>query len=305
MVSYQSILLPDGRKLAYREFGIPDGFPVFYFHGSPSSSLEPLLIGDKEFSQHGFRIIAPDRPGIGESDFQENRKFSDWPKDISALADKLNIDKFAVFGNSAGCGYVLACSAFISDRLTSAVVVSGGWQMNLPEAKKNLKFPYSMFWILADNFPFLIPFLLNTMKGKPDEPREKSLAQAKKMMPAPDYEVLTQNNRVESLTLIMNEALKNKKGAVHDIRMYLKPLNINLPEIQFPISFFHGAEDKNLPIELVKKQVAEIPDARLFIFEKEAHLSTLCNYFDEAAQALLNQDPAGKTENETRYINSR
>ena len=44
---------PDGRKLAYAEFGQPDGYPVLYLHATPSSRLEPLIIGDAIFSQFG------------------------------------------------------------------------------------------------------------------------------------------------------------------------------------------------------------------------------------------------------------
>ncbi|MBK6644170.1 MAG: hypothetical protein IPG44_00215 [Anaerolineales bacterium] len=32
--------LPDGRRLGYDERGAPDGKPVFYLHGSPSSRVE-------------------------------------------------------------------------------------------------------------------------------------------------------------------------------------------------------------------------------------------------------------------------
>lgn len=71
------IILPNDRRLAYAEFGKPEGHPVLYFHGAPSSRLEPLLIGDDVLSRYGLRIIVPDRPGMGRSDFQPNRGFSD------------------------------------------------------------------------------------------------------------------------------------------------------------------------------------------------------------------------------------
>jgi len=29
----QIVKLKDGRKLAYAEFGVPEGKPIFYFHG--------------------------------------------------------------------------------------------------------------------------------------------------------------------------------------------------------------------------------------------------------------------------------
>ena len=38
--------LPDGRRLAYAEWGEPQGTPVFYCHGFPGSRLEARL-GDQ------------------------------------------------------------------------------------------------------------------------------------------------------------------------------------------------------------------------------------------------------------------
>ena len=288
MTNFQFITLSDGRRLNYLEFGKANGHPVFYFHGAPSSCLEPLLIGNEVFIEYGLRIIAPNRPGIGQSDFQINRKFKDWPEDVLSLADHLKLDKFSVFGNSGGGGYVTACAAIIPERLLSAVAVSGGWQMNLPEAKKNLKFPFSVFWTVTAKLPFLLPFLLGTMQSSPKASKEKGLAQAKKMMPAPDYEALIQYDRAEVLARALDEAIINKKGVAWDLRLYLKKFDFNLSEITFPITFFHGEIDKNMPIELVKKMVVQIPNAKLITYENDAHLSTLCNHFNEVARAILN-----------------
>lgn len=288
MTNFQFIILSDGRKLSYLEFGKANGNPVFYFHGAPSSCIEPLLIGNEVFIEYGLRIIAPNRPGIGQSGFQINRKFNDWPEDVLSLANHLNVDKFSVFGNSGGGGYVTACAAMIPERLLSAVVVSGGWQMNLSEAKKNLKFPFSLFWTVVAKLPFLLPFLLGTMKSSPKASKEKGLAQAKRMMPAPDYEALRQYDRAAILARAVDEAISNKKRVAWDLRLYLKKFDFNLSEITFPIIFFHGEVDKNMPIELVKKMVIQIPNAKLITYENDAHLSTLCNHFNEAARAILN-----------------
>src|SRR5262245_15438675 len=102
MPTEKHITLSDGRRLAYSEFGDPAGLPVFYFHGAPSSRLEPLLIGDDALKQTGFRFIAPDRPGIGGSDPKPDRRIVDWPADVSALADALRLKRFGVLGNSGG-----------------------------------------------------------------------------------------------------------------------------------------------------------------------------------------------------------
>jgi hypothetical protein len=36
------IQLQDSRKIAYCEYGDPNGRPVFYFHGTPGSRHEPF-----------------------------------------------------------------------------------------------------------------------------------------------------------------------------------------------------------------------------------------------------------------------
>jgi len=290
MIEYQFITLPDGRKLSYLEFGKRNGHPVFYFHGAPSSCMEALLIGDDVFTKYGMRIIAPNRPGIAQSGLQQDRSFKDWPKDVVALADHLLLNKFSVFGNSGGGGYVTACAAMIPDRLLTAVVVSGGWQMNLPEAKKNLKFPFNLFWTVAARLPFLLPFLLGTMKSNPKESREKAMAKAKKMMPAPDYEALIQKDRAEVLSKTVDEAILNKRGVTMDLRLYLKKFDLDLSEIKFPVTFFHGGADRNMPVELVRKMVGQLLNAKLIIYENEAHLSTLCNHFDATAKAILKNE---------------
>lgn len=290
MTKYNFCTLSDGRKLSYMEFGKADGHPDFYFHGSPSSCLEPLLIGEETFYNLGLRIISPNRPGIGMSDFQNNRTFSNWAADIISLSEYLNIDKFSLFGNSGGASYVVACAALIPERLISAAVISGGWQMNMPETKRNLKFPFNIFWFIARNFPFLLPVLLGTMKSSPKESKEKALEKAKKMAPPADFEAMKQGDRFEVLSMSTDEAILNKKGATWDLGLYLKKLEINLEQITFPIAFFHGEVDRNMPIEVARLMTSKIPSAKLITYADEAHLSMLCNHFEDAAKHLLNDN---------------
>ncbi len=118
----------------------PDGKPVFYFHGLGGSRLEPAMLDADDFVKAGIRLIASDRPGMGGSDFQPGRSFSHWPADIVALADRLGLGKFGVFGVSGGGGYVSACACLIPERLSAAVIVSGAGHMDSPEARAGLPF---------------------------------------------------------------------------------------------------------------------------------------------------------------------
>ena len=60
--------LPGGRQLCYAEYGDPTGQPIFVFHGNPNSRLLWGVIPGTPFLPN-IRIIAPDRPGFGRTDF--------------------------------------------------------------------------------------------------------------------------------------------------------------------------------------------------------------------------------------------
>ncbi|MCP4384558.1 MAG: alpha/beta hydrolase [Hyphomicrobiales bacterium] len=94
-----AIQLPDKRQSAYAEYGDVDGFPIFLFHGLPRSRLSWGLIPDDPFSP-GLHIVAPDRPGYRKSDPKPRRTLLDWADDVVALANAVEIDRFAVAGVS-------------------------------------------------------------------------------------------------------------------------------------------------------------------------------------------------------------
>src|SRR3990170_989632 len=89
----KQIHLNDGRKLGFAQYGDLKGKPVFYFHGWPASRLSAKIYDDLAKKLY-VRIISPDRPGFGLSDYKKDRTLLDWPDDVLALADFLKIKKF-------------------------------------------------------------------------------------------------------------------------------------------------------------------------------------------------------------------
>lgn len=120
------VRLDDGRELAYAEFGDPQGYPAFYFHGTPGSRLEGAF-ADPAAKRHGFRLIAPDRPGYGRSTYQRHRTFRDWPHDVSALADALGIEEFGVVGHSGAGPHLFACGSLLPPGRLTFVGALGPW----------------------------------------------------------------------------------------------------------------------------------------------------------------------------------
>ena len=110
------IRLSDGRRLAFAEWGDPQGSTVLYFHGTPVSRLD--CPDETVTASSRVRLVTIDRPGIGGSDVLPRRTLADWPKDVLELADALGLGEFAVIGWSGGGPYAAACAARIPARLT-------------------------------------------------------------------------------------------------------------------------------------------------------------------------------------------
>ncbi|MDP9302868.1 MAG: alpha/beta hydrolase, partial [Actinomycetota bacterium] len=118
-----TVLLPDGRRLAYIEWGDRSGPAVLLFHGGGGSRYFNPSVGAEPSEQ--IRLFTIDRPGFGGSDPQSRRPLRNWARDVSAFADALEIDRFAVVGFSAGGPHALVCGVEIPERLTALGVVSG------------------------------------------------------------------------------------------------------------------------------------------------------------------------------------
>jgi pimeloyl-ACP methyl ester carboxylesterase len=132
----QVLDLPDGRSLAWCEYGRPDGNPVLYFHGIPGSRIDGRLVADVT-AEAGVRMIAPDRPGFGLSTLQAGkRSYVGWASDVERLADALEIGRFAIVGYSCGGPYALAAAAVLGHRVSQVAVVSGVAPSEMPGYSK-------------------------------------------------------------------------------------------------------------------------------------------------------------------------
>ena len=62
----QSVVLPNGRRVACNEYGDLHGRPLLLLHALFfSRTFEPV---DAQAAERGIRVITPDRPGVGRSD---------------------------------------------------------------------------------------------------------------------------------------------------------------------------------------------------------------------------------------------
>jgi pimeloyl-ACP methyl ester carboxylesterase len=126
-----TIKLTDGRTLSYAIYGPVTGTPILYFHGTPSSRLELLLLNNYRMDieqllhQTNLKVIAVDRPGMGLSTFNKNGTFLSFASDAKELLVYLNIKNCSVLCWSGGGPYALAIAHQYADVIKQVFIVCG------------------------------------------------------------------------------------------------------------------------------------------------------------------------------------
>ena len=274
----QTITLKDGRKLGFSEHGDLNGKPVFFMHGNPSSRF--LRYPDDSAKNLGLRIITPDRPGMGLSDFKPNRKPMDLPDDMVQLADHLKINTFSIFGASAGGVYTLACARKIPERLEKVVVLSGGVPFNYAaDPFQGMAKNWKKIFVMFQKFPvWLQKLMLWIGKRKLDKDPE---AAYQKM-------VLDSCHNEADKKIALDPALKawvighsgesmrqGTRGVIHEMKIVLSPWDFNPADIKKHVDLWYWEDDPLVPIQMGKYLASVIPNNTTHFFPGGGHLAAL------------------------------
>jgi len=151
MISFEH----DGLRLAYRDSAPGDTQRpvVLLLHGFPDSSA--MWQAQMDFlHENGFRVIAPDTRGCGDSDIAPQRAdyhFSRVLADHVALLDHLNIDRAQVVGHDWGAVFAWLLAGHHPERVSRLVAISVGHPTAYAKAglKQKLAGWYIVFFLMA------------------------------------------------------------------------------------------------------------------------------------------------------------
>jgi pimeloyl-ACP methyl ester carboxylesterase len=282
-----AVPLPDGRRLAYAEYGLPSSPPVLYFHGLPSSRLEGAL-ADAEARRIGLRILSLDRPGMGNSSFQPRRGIADWPKDVERFADDLGLARFGVLGTSGGGPYALACAATLPGRVTAAALLAGLGR--LADTSRVVQLTgFSRFFLgLARRAPWSLPALcvpvaFSLRTRAPDLYLRRFAFRLCEL----DREALLDPLVLGAMVGAFREsAAAGHRGPCHDLRIACQPWGFDPASISSPVHLLHGDKDTVVPPAMSEELAGIIPGAKLDILPGEGHYSLPVRHAGRALQFL-------------------
>lgn len=282
----KQVTLSDGRRIGYAEFGAAGGRPVLYCHGFPASRLDGRL-GHEAALRLGLRLIAPDRPGYGLSDYQPHRRISDWPRDVLGLVEGLSLDRFAVLGISGGAPYAIACAAALADRVTAVGIVCGLGRVDIPQNVARMN-PFARFsFVLARRVPRLSRLLNRALAPALRDSPHWVLKLLSSRLPPADRKVLSDPTTFAIFADAFREGFRQGgRGAALDLTLYARPWETAPESMRVPCHVWHGEQDTTVPVEMGRWLARSVPGCRSNFFPDDGHFSLPVNRIDGILEAL-------------------
>lgn len=282
----ETIVLPDGRRLAYARYGDPCGVPAFYFHGWPGSRLEARLT-DAIARQAGVRILSIDRPGYGGSDFAPGRTLLDWPDDVAALADALEFERFAVIGISGGGPYVAACAYRLVDRLRGACIVCGLGPVDRPSDLDGM-LPFHRLGLgVARRAPSVAVPVLGLVAPLARRYAGKLVDRLARTTTTPDRQFFEDPDHRAAFEATFREGFRQGgRGPAWDVRLYARPWGFELENVETEVDLWHGGNDAVVPVAMGRAMARRLPRCRPRFPEREGHFSVVADRAEEIFRVL-------------------
>lgn len=277
--------LRDGRELAWRWWGDPDGTPIFRIQGTPSSRIQYNSKRDVP-SELGLRYLMADRPGYGRSTRKPGRGIADITDDYVELLDFHGLDRVPATGTSGGGPHVLALAALHPERVSAITVVVGGTPLEPDEVKQQVGVNAEGYARAEQGWDALHEFLVHIrermmsgegMQGVLNDAPESD----RKIMADPAWQKMSRENIAETLRQGA-EGWTDESFAMHGEWDFDPSL------VETSVTWFHGDDDKNAPLSAARRVVAKLKNVNLHVWHDEGHFVSV-THEKEILEELLSR----------------
>jgi pimeloyl-ACP methyl ester carboxylesterase len=284
-----SLGLGDGRTLEYWVGGDPDGRPVLFQPGTPSSRLQAIH-AHRAAASAGVRLVAVNRPGYGRSSPAPPGLVT-VGRDMLALADALEAGSFAVLGVSGGGPYAVATAVVAPERVTSVGVLAGvgPWPQIDPPTGENRA---ERRWLqkarsgdlagATDGFQADARRVFDGMLALDDAGMVEEF-----LLGTPDEEAdLFTPPALRTWAADLREALTTYDGFVRDNLSWGRPWDVDVRKVSAPTHLWYGELDRTVPVTHGRWLADRIPGADLVVLAGQGHGRTTLGHWNEVFRTL-------------------
>jgi len=287
-VALSFVGLPDGRKLAYRDYGRGEGVPVVMFASSVSSSyIWPVEV--EAATRMGLRLIAVERPGTGASTVDPDLTFESFARDFEFFADAIGLERFRLTARSSGAPFGLAVGARMGARVELLLLTST--RLGIPEGGKTR--PLGMMGAFFNNmrrYPWLLDSTLVILRAKMSRNFLRPLVHKFFEHSPADSALIRATPSLEAAMVVctMEAITHSYAGLLRESRIYLDGVSLDLDGLVAPLLVWHGEADGVVPIGELRRRLDElgIAPAGFRAFPGDGHCFINKRYEDIYARLL-------------------
>lgn len=269
-----------GATVGYYEYGDPLGKPVLAFHGTPACGAG-FAFADEPARERRLRLIAPDRPGVGQSSRRASWTVSEYPAMVASFADALGIPRFGVWGYSGGGPYAVACAAMLGKRVDAAAVASGMGEVGVFAVPADFEKTDRQMLALAVKHPAVARSVMGMAGWLARKSPKSAMKSFAKQLDPSDRAVLASLGEPDAAMALFTRAFQNgAHGVVADYAALARPWGCDLSAAVIPVAIWQGTADRMVPLHHAEQLAARISKSTLTTWEDEGHLATITHVGD-------------------------
>jgi pimeloyl-ACP methyl ester carboxylesterase len=266
----------DGRRLRAYDTGQAGRRTVVWHHGTPNLGTPPQPLFPAA-DRLGIRWVSYDRPGYGGSTALPGRDLASAADDVTAVADALGIDRFAVMGHSGGSSFALAVAALLPDRVLGAVSMAA----LAPLEATGL-----------DWYAGMCPSGEASLRAAAAGPAEKERYESSGVDYDPEFTTadlaLLGGDWAWLGRVVGAASAEGPGGLIADDLSYVAPWRFSPTDITAPTLLLHGGRDRVVPDSHSRWLARHIPAAQLRLYPDDGHVSILA-YAEQALEFLASR----------------
>lgn len=263
--------MADGRRICWREYGAPNGYPVLALHGTPGSRLKYRVAHNKAL-QRGLRLITPDRWGYGRTDRHRKPSLSGYADDALALMLHCNAYRFSIVGVSGGGPFAAALAARYPSNVARLALVAPVAELADPKMTGKMSLFHRLCFRGLPRVPGALRATFSSLRlvAKTSPPLAATLAIIR--AGPSDKQVMRPRSMRRLLGLTFAEGLRHgSDGPITDMNLFARKWDFDAKAIPAEVQVWLGNEDRNIPIPAAVALGNSMPNSKVTLTNGQGH----------------------------------
>lgn len=241
------VILSDGRRLAYRDYGDPAGRVMLAFHEGVGSSLLPPGT-DALAARLGLRVICAERPGFGQSDPHPDYTFDAVADDMVELCDRLDLTQVRIAAILSGAPSAVQTAIRLGPRAERLMICSGRPPRPYDQAGRPHN-TMTLFRARIQNTPWVLETFYAIVRLQLSaDVVARVIRRTAGFSPGDRAYFEDHPELADYIAAYAAECLsRSSRGTADEVRAFRRAQNLTAAELKTPLIIWHGEEDLLAP----------------------------------------------------------